>query len=361
MDAHGGDVYGRQILWDFSANVNPLGTPEGVKEAVRRSAEDCCRYPDPRCRKLRKVIGEFHRLPPEQILCGNGAADLIFQLSLALRPKQALLLAPGFSEYEQALKAAGCRLDFFFLERRRDFRPEIQPLMEKIRNMEAEGRKPEILFFCNPNNPVGTAVPKREMEALGEFLDEHKIWLALDECFVDFLDHPEEVSLLPETGRFPRLVVIKAFTKLYGMAGLRLGYCVAADAALLKMMESVRQPWSVSCTAQEAGIAALGEVEYREKTRKMITRGRRQVADGLAALGFQVIEPEANYVFFRDTRPNAAPFSLHAACLEKKLLIRSCGNYRGLDGRDYRVCVKSREENQVLLDLLKACVDETAR
>lgn len=360
MDAHGGDVYSRRIRWDFSANVNPLGTPEGVKEAVRRSAEDCCRYPDPRCRRLKKALGAFHQIPEDRILCGNGAADLIFQLALAMRPKQALLLAPTFSEYEKALEAAGCRQELYCLERERDFRPDVRVLEEKIRTMGKEGKKPEILFFCNPNNPTGTAVPKQELEELAEFLEKQKICFALDECFVDFLDHPEAFSLLQETDRFPHMVIFKAFTKLYGMAGLRLGYCVTANQALLKKMEEVRQPWSVSGTAQEAGLAALGESEYREKTKDMIRRGRKQLFEGLSDLGFQVIPPAANYVFFRDVRPEVPEGSLYEECLKRELLIRSCGNYYGLDGRDYRVCVKGEEENQVLLSLLKACRDAGA-
>lgn len=226
--------------------------------------------------------------------------------------------------------------------------------------MGKEGKKPEILFFCNPNNPTGTAVPKQELEELAEFLEKQKICFALDECFVDFLDHPEAFSLLQETDRFPHMVIFKAFTKLYGMAGLRLGYCVTANQALLKKMEEVRQPWSVSGTAQEAGLAALGESEYREKTKDMIRRGRKQLFEGLSDLGFQVIPPAANYVFFRDVRPEVPEGSLYEECLKRELLIRSCGNYHGLDGRDYRVCVKGEEENQVLLPLLKACRDAGA-
>ena len=169
MDAHGGDVYSRRIRWDFSANVNPLGTPEGVKEAVRRSAEDCCRYPDPRCRRLKKALGAFHQIPEDRILCGNGAADLIFQLALAMRPKQALLLAPTFSEYEKALEAAGCRQELYCLERERDFRPDVRVLEEKIRTMEKEGKKPEILFSAIPTIPPVQPCRNRSWRNLQNF------------------------------------------------------------------------------------------------------------------------------------------------------------------------------------------------
>lgn len=357
MDAHGGDVYSRPVRWDFSANVNPLGTPEGVKEAVRRSAEWCFRYPDSRCLRLREALEAFHQVPREQILCGNGAADLLFQLVLAARPANALLLAPTFSEYGKALAAAGCRSELFFLDRKAGFQPEIKALKAKICAMEEAGRKPDLLFFCNPNNPTGRAVPRRDMEELAEFSEERGICLVLDECFVDFLDEPDAYSLLGQTERFPHMVIFKAFTKLYGMAGLRLGYCLTKNTGLLEQMEEVRQPWSVSGPAQEAGLAALKEEDYRQKTRAVIARGRRQVSQGLSSLGFQVTAPMANYVFFRDQRPDAEEGELYEECLKRGLLIRSCANYPGLDGRDYRVCVKGEEENQRLLAILWECLD----
>ena len=351
MDAHGGDVYSRRIRWDFSANVNPLGTPEGVKEAVRRSAEDCCRYPDPRCRRLKKALGAFHQIPEDRILCGNGAADLIFQLALAMRPKQALLLAPTFSEYEKALEAAGCRQELCCLERERDFRPDVRVLEEKIRTMEKEGKKPEILFFCNPNNPTGLAVKKEVLEEMARFCLEQGIFLAVDECFCEFLDDPEGHSILGELGRFPNVFVLKAFTKIYAMAGLRLGYGICGDPGLMDRLESVRQPWTVSALAQEAGLAALKETDYVERTRELVRAQRQVLKDGLARLGLAVWDSQANYLFFR------GPEGLKERLAARKVLIRSCANYPGLDGRYYRICVGTEENNRRFLRELEAALE----
>ena len=103
---HGGDIYSQEILWDFSANINPLGTPQGVRKAICQAANNCDRYPDSKCRGLVRKLSSFHQLPKTAILCGNGAADLIFQIVFAERPQIGWLLAPGFLEYEQALNAA---------------------------------------------------------------------------------------------------------------------------------------------------------------------------------------------------------------------------------------------------------------
>ncbi len=361
---HGGDIYSQDILWDFSANINPLGPPEGVKEAVRRAADFCSRYPDSRCRKLTKRLAEYHQVLEHQVLCGNGAADLIFQMVFAERPRHAWLLAPTFSEYEQALKAVGTRIHPILLRKEDGFRLRaddgIDRVQEMIREVQppAEGRgQSGFLFLCNPNNPTGLVIGRGELKKLAAFAGDHKIRMIVDECFLDFLDDPEGCSLIPDLQEFPHLVVLKAFTKLYGMAGLRLGYCLTADQELLERMEQIRQPWSVSSVAQAAGEAALEERDYRKRTSQVVREGRTQLIDGLRKLGFWVCDSQANYVFFQDQRCRAQDGRLYQACRERKLLLRSCGNYRGLDPSYYRVCVKTREENEQLLRMLETCLE----
>lgn len=355
---HGGDIYSNQVKWDFSANVNPLGMPEDVKEAVRRSAEESGCYPDSQCRKLVKSLAAYHQVQEEMILCGNGAADLIFQIAFALKPKTGLVMAPTFSEYAQALAAAESQVMFFPLKEEEGFAVNLVSLKGWVEEKIDEGNKPEIFFLCNPNNPTGLFLPAEELNSLAEFLEEKKIRLILDECFVDFLENPEEVSLIPYLREFPHLVILKAFTKLYAMAGLRLGYMLTADQVLLEKIWKTRQPWPVSTPAQMAGLAALSQEEYRCRTKEMIRDGRRQLAAGLSQLGFFVFPSQGNYLFFRDQRKGIQEGALYRSCLKRGLLIRSCGNYPGLDGSYYRVCVKGKEENQILLSLLAEAVSE---
>lgn len=115
---HGGDIYSNKVSIDYSANINPLGLPQGVKEELARCIEEpvCCVYPDSQCRDLVKALADYHKVTQDWILCGDGAADLIFGLAFALKPKKALLLAPSFLEYEQALKAVDCDIDLFYLK-----------------------------------------------------------------------------------------------------------------------------------------------------------------------------------------------------------------------------------------------------
>ena len=349
---HGGDwagyraEFGRDAL-DFSANVSPLGLPEGVARAITAALPTADRYPDPLCRELRAKLALHEGVPAEQILCGNGAADLIFRLVWAKKPRRALVTAPTFAEYATALESVGCTVERFFLREQEDF---------AVTDAFCAAIRPgvDMVFLCQPNNPTGqlTALPLveqvlRRCAACGTLL-------VVDECFLDFLpDHALHTAkgLLGEGD----LVILKAFTKLYGMAGVRLGYALSADAELLARMQAAGQPWAVSGLAQAAGIAALDETEYVAQVRALIETQRPVLADGLRALGLRVIEGRANYLLFR------APEALGAALRRKGAVLRSCGNYPGLDAGWYRTAVRTENENRQLLALLAETLPEVAQ
>ena len=147
------------------------------------------------------------------------------------------------------------------------------------------------------------------------------------------------------------LMVLKAFTKLYAMAGLRLGYLLCSDPALLGRVSSNGPPWSVSAPAQVAGIAALKDTGYARKVLELLEKERPWLMDGLLSLGLEVTGSRANYLFFRSDITD-----LKERLLEKGILIRSCENYRGLDAHYYRVAVRRHEENEQLLRALRAAV-----
>lgn len=349
---HGGDWAGFEARHggkplDFSANISPLGLPEGVREAVAASLDTADRYPDPLCRALRSAIGEAEGVDPAWVLCGSGAADLIYRAVLARRPNRALVTAPAFAEYEAALDLAGCRTDRFLLGEEDDFG------MDK-RFSGAIGRSTDMVFLCQPNNPTGRSIPRPLLLEALERCREVNALLVVDECFCGFLNRPEDFTMNGFLERYPNLLVLKAFTKLYAMAGLRLGYCLCSDGALSDKMRGAGQPWAVSGPAQAAGIAALGEREYARAVRALIARERPRLAAELERLGFRVVPGEANYLLFYSRTPLAGPLEARG------ILIRDCSNYRGLGPGWYRAAVRTREENRRFIAALAEIVKEGA-
>lgn len=349
---HGGDVYSarqkmKQEPLDFSANINPMGMPPGAVRAAADALQQCTQYPDPLCRELRAALAAYEGIPAEQIVCGNGAADLIFRIVAATHPQRALLLEPTFAEYEQALRSMDCSIAYFPLQESEGFvLPEafLQQLTPEI----------NLLFLCNPNNPTGRTVSPALLQEIWKRCEEAGILLVVDECFNEFLEHPEQNTLkdVLETGA--NAVILKAFTKSFAMPGLRLGYGLCGNRDLAERIFSCGQPWGVSIPAQAAGVAALQEQGYLERMRRLIQTERRWLSENLARLGLRVFPSEANYILFR----TETEISLRERMEQRGVLIRACGNYRGLDDRYYRIAVRGHGENERLIAALKCALEE---
>ena len=334
---HGGDVYSQSVKLDFSANINPAGMPEPVKAALHRAAEHCTRYPDPYCTQLRQSISAHEHVPPESILCGNGAADLIYQYAYALpKDRPALVLTPTFSEYEQALYAAGIAVKHYPLQEKDGFR-----LTEDILRQDLSGYG--ALFLCSPNNPTGLTVPPELIDRLLPRVTR----LFCDFCFLDLTDTPNRYDIPALIQEHPNLTVLRAFTKSYAMAGVRLGYALCSDTEFLYAMSEKSQCWNVSTLAQEAGIAALECGQWLAGNIRRISSERRRVTAALSSLGITVYPGEANYLLLRCEKP------LHPLLLKQGILVRDCSNYPGLDSRYIRIAIRTPEENTLLLSAIK--------
>ena len=260
---------------------------------------------------------------------------------MALRPKKAMVLSPCFSEYETALKVFGTETVHYLLNRQDNF-----ALTEAFLSV-LEGFDGEMLMLCNPNNPTGQVIGRPLMEKILDICRRRGIFLFIDECFLDLTQGGEAFSMKPFLGSTENLLLLKAFTKSYGMAGLRLGYCLTGNENLLQTMGRQVQPWNVSIPAQNAGVAALSQVDFLKKANDCIHTQRPILAAGLEELGFDVIPSRTNYILFHADRELREPL------LEMGIQIRACANYIGLGQGWYRVAVKLPEENRQLLDALR--------
>ncbi len=338
---HGGDIYRNAVKYDFSVNCNPLGMPEGCIQAAKKGVELSVHYPDCQCEGLCERLARKEEVPADWIISGNGAAELLYALCYGLKPEKGLIPVPAFGEYERALLAAGGTAEFFDLDEKKDFRlgNEILGRIQK---------DTDIVFLCNPWNPTGGVTERELLVRIAERCDQTQTVLCLDECFLPFLRREQELTLKKYLERFPNLVILRAFTKLYAMPGLRLGYLITSNSELAKRVKDSMQPWNVSLPAQMAGCAAVEEDSYIVKTRELIEEERnyltRELSGGLAD---RLYPSEANFIFFR------AGTGLKEALLEQGILIRSCSNYRNLTDGFYRIAVRTHEENVKLVQSWK--------
>lgn len=322
---HGGDIYRNHVDADFSVNVNPLGIPKSVEKAMHEAVDSCMAYPDIEAEKLTEALSEMLDVPKEFFVFGNGASELFIAIVHAICPQKTVIPVPSFYGYEYAAKASGGKVIY---------QDGFEVLTEDV----------DLLFLANPNNPTGSLLSKEHLMELLDYCMERHIYVVLDECFIEFCG--EEMSMIPEIKKYKNLMIVRAFTKIFAIPGVRLGYLVCSNEALRTKIQRQLPEWNLSCFAQAAGCACVQEKGFVETTAAFVKKERKFLEEGLKKLGMKVFPGEANFILLYSET------DLYENLLKRGILIRDCSNYRGLESGYYRIAVKTREENERLLEAI---------
>ena len=354
---HGGRARVGQT--DFSANISPLGVPDAVRAVLADLAagDGLARYPDPDCAELCAAVAEREGVPEDRVLCGNGAADLIYRYAAAVKPKRAMVLQPTFSEYEKALALTGCETKQALL------RPEngfvwTEDLLTRLTS------DLDLFVFCSPNNPTGVSAPTDLLERVLDRCAEQGIAVLWDASFLDFAETPEVYRAVMRNAwqKKQDLSVLNSFTKRYALAGLRLGYLLTPNGERPVAMQAAGAPWSISTAAQKAGVAALGCEDYADELRRYIATEKQFLTGGLEALGFRKLPTDgdrayvlsdANFFLLRTEREDLADV------LEERyeIVLRRAETFPGMDAHWVRIAVRTRDENTKLMTALKEVLE----
>jgi threonine-phosphate decarboxylase len=347
---HGGDVYAwaqkaridpAEII-DFSASINPLGPPASARKAFQESYNEVSRYPDPYGEELKKALAKRHGMKPTEILVGNGSTQLVYLLCFALRPRKALVVGPAFSEHANALTLAGAKVRFLPLTANGDFRFSTEDFMA------AWGKADDMAFLTTPNSVTGRLIPRAEIEKIARIALLKKRILVIDEAFIDFVEEESVKQLIWDN---PYVILLRSLTKYYALPGLRLGYLLAHSRRVAQFAAYL-EPWSVNGSAQKVALACLADARFRLNTERWLHRERSYLAQALIALKrFQPYPSNANFLLVRIAN-NASAVGLHSFLLNKKILIRACNSFAGLGSDHFRVAVKRRKDNRLLLEAL---------
>ncbi len=348
---HGGNVlyYSRKYgipagkIIDFSASVNPLGPPTKSLAAMERAFSELSRYPDPDSGELTEKLAALHGLKEDEILVGNGSTELIYLLPRALGVKKVVVLAPSFSDYERASSLAGARVMRLPLLGKNNFRPGMDAISRGLKRCG-------LMFLCNPNNPTGALIPRERLLGLLDEASRTGTVICIDEAFIEYAG---KESVLREAVRLGA-VVLRNFTKFYGMPGIRIGYA-AADAGIIARMKLGREPWTVNCLAQAAAIAALGDREYEKETLARNEVERDYMFDAISGTGWLSPYPSsANFLLVKilGIKPGSSELTERLARLG--LIVRDCSNFPGLGDRFIRVAILSRPQNRKFIKVLQS-------
>lgn len=352
---HGGDIYRNTIEYDFSVNINPLGIPDKVRLAAIEGVSYIDKYPDIRCEKLKEAIGSYLGIDSKNILCSNGASELITVICNYVKSNNATLMAPCFLGYVNALKSSGKTItyvdSFDYMTCEVDNIANDDEYVDKI-----VATKPNIVFVANPNNPTGTILSIYFLQKLSKAAMENDFLLVIDECFIELTDKAYTHSFIKKCLEYNNVIILRAFTKSFAIPGIRLGYMIANE-GLVKEISKRLPEWNVSIIAQLAGEVAVNCSSFLIESVKYITQQRQLLYDELKKIGMKVWKSEANYILFlyeKDLINNDN--SLYKELLKRHILIRDCSNYDGLDKGYYRVAVKSKQENERLIENIEKVI-----
>ncbi|BCJ86629.1 threonine-phosphate decarboxylase CobD [Effusibacillus dendaii] len=347
---HGGNIgryqkewgWRREDLIDFSANLNPLGPPESVLQAIKQSLSRIQDYPDPYGWEVLYALSDKWRLPTNRFLLGNGAAELIFLVMRLLRPKRIVTVSPAFREYEQAAKLEGAEIIRVPLLAESDFSVQSETLREALSDAD-------LLVLANPNNPTGRCVEQTVLRQLLEHAARNSIWLMVDEAFLDFLPDDHARSVIADVDLYEKLIVIRSMTKFYAIPGIRIGYLAANEAIIAKLRE-LQIPWSVNTPAQAAAVAALADQTFADSTFQWLLTERPFLTEGMKRLGFHVVPSETNFLLL--SKPGLQITELWPQLAAKGIFVRDCRSFAGLNETYFRIAIRSRQENNRLLQAL---------
>ncbi|HVZ81399.1 MAG TPA: histidinol-phosphate transaminase [bacterium] len=296
----------------LASNENPLGPSPKVLEAIQKALPKIGRYPDGGAHHLSGALAKHLGVDPKQILLGHGSNELLVLLGQ-------MVLSPG----DEVLFSQGSFLLYPLVAQLFEAKPVEAPAKEFTHDMgaflKALTPKTRLVFLCNPNNPTGTMIPLAQVE---DFLKAcpPQVLVVLDEAYYEYVEDPAYFGSIALLSKYPNLVVLRTFSKAYGLAGLRVGYGVARP-ELVEIYQKTRQPFNVNSMAMTAAEAALGDPDHMKKAVELNGRMRKVLSDGLRELGLRPLPTQSNFVYFEI---EGAP-DLYQALLQKGMIVRPMG------------------------------------
>ncbi len=352
---HGGNLralaraFGRPEggILDFSASLNPLGPPEWLRPLLSSRVSSLAHYPDPESCELRAVVADRYGTTEAEVMLGNGSTEILSILPRALGRKKALVMAPSYGDYRRWTELAGMEIETWPLVAEQDFRTDFDALERRM-------TPHSLILLGRPNNPDGQVCDAEELRQLATRRPD--VMFLVDEAFGDFVEGFESLT----TRRPSNVIVLLSLTKSYAIPGLRLG-CAIADAEIARGVRRLQPAWTVNTLAQAVGVAALRDVEYLRRTREQVRQWRDGFLRGLrAAPGLTIWEGRANYLLARiESVEGGLDAPKLAECLirEEGMALRVCENFQGLDGRYFRVAVRTEDENTRLCHALRRTLE----
>ncbi len=338
---HGGDIYRNIIDIDFSVNINPLGACGAIENSLKDFSKFINLYPDYESESLVMKLSRIWNADKKNIVCGNGASELVMATVHSIKPVKALVPIPSFGGYRYALDSEDTQVIYHYLREENDFLLD-ESFLDCIKNENGL----ELVIIANPNNPTGRYIDSMLLREIIIGCEKRKINILLDECFMELSDDRDK-TVINNLSEWDNVFVLRAFTKSFAIPALRLGYIVGSNEKMIESIKKHLPEWNVSLAAQKAGEAALSDVSYLDEARKKINVERKYLINEFNDLGIKTYPSDTNFILLNTKIP------LYENLLERRILIRKCEDFVGLGKDYYRIAVRNHNDNIVLIENIK--------
>ncbi len=311
----------------LASNESPFPPSAAVREAIARAAEGSNRYPDPACSRLIAALAQHLSVPGSHIAVGNGSVQLLQELLLATSGPGDEVVFPWRSFEAYPVLSALTGATPVAVPLRPDLSADLDAVLAKVTD------RTRAVLLCSPNNPTGGTLPHEDVEPFVRALPTD-VLVVIDEAYREFVTDPNAVDGLVLAARFPNVVSLRTFSKAYGLAGLRVGYCISGSAAFLDVLARMHLPFSVSAAAQEAALAALGEQNRNSHQMAALVQIRGRMTENLRVQGWQVPESQGNFIWISTPHAEAV-----AVVLEENCVLARC-----FPGDGVRVTVPAQDD-----------------
>lgn len=352
---HGSDLeqielcYGikKEDIVSFSANVNPKGISPLLRKTLSERLDAITSYPDREYTSLRRSISDYVRSEPEHIIVGNGSTELISLFIQIEHPKKALVLGPTYSEYEREIFLGGGATHYYPLKESDDFRLDLSDFTNHL------NESVDLLVICNPNNPTSSSITRDSMRRILDVCKQYNIFVMVDETYVEFADHMDEITSVPLTHYYNNIIILRGTAKFFAAPGLRLGYAVTGNRDLVEAINTRKNPWTINSLAVIAGESMFSDDAYIRQTKELISLERTNVYETLKLCpDFKPYPPSANFILAKILKNGVTSQELFDRAIRRGMMIRDCSTFPFLDQKYIRFCFMMPEDNKRLLDCL---------
>ena len=338
----------QESIVNFGANVNPLGLPSSIKDALFNHWDVFSRYPDRDYTSLRQTIGDYCHVLPDYVMVGNGVTELISLFIQQIAPKKTLILGPTYSEYSRELSFSDSAITYFTLSAKDNFELDVNSFIAEIK------KGYDLVILCNPNNPTSSAISTTILAQILTACQKTSACVMIDETYVEFAPDPSVISAVSLTNQFDNLLVLRGVSKFFAAPGIRFGYGITGNLTWHRQIRHHQIPWSLNSIGAFVGELLLKDQDFIAQTTHFIATERARISTALKDIPHLKTFPAmANFFLLQLIHPNLTAKEVFENCIQKGLMIRDCSSFQELPGEFVRFCIMSQEYNERLLAVLR--------